>query len=94
MDVHTLKQKSAPIFKRYHITYAGIFGSVARGDDRDDSDVDFLVSFERPPSLVRFIQMENELKKTLHRDVDIVIMGSEKPLIKPQIYKDLVDIYE
>lgn len=94
MSIEEIKLKSTHIFDQYDVKKAAVFGSVARGEERADSDVDILVEFINPPSLVKFIKMENELKEILNRDVDVVVKGSEKPLIKPFIYKDLVVLYE
>lgn len=93
MKVEEIKEKITPILDRYNVKKAAVFGSVARGEERPDSDVDILVEFGKIPTLVQFIRMENELEETLEKKVDVVVKGSEKPLIKPFIYKDLVELY-
>jgi predicted nucleotidyltransferase len=55
--------------------------------------VDILVEFAKTPSLVQLIKMENELEEALDKKVDVVVKGSEKKLIKPLIYKDLIGLY-
>lgn len=94
MNINEIKQRVGPVLARYCVKQAGVFGSVARGEARSDSDVDILVEFSETPGLIRFIKMENELQEILGKKVDIVIKGSEKPLIRPFIYKDLVNLYE
>lgn len=93
MPIEDIKQKTSDIFRKYHVSFAGVFGSVARGEERPDSDVDFLLAFGKTPSLVQFIKLENELKEKLNKKVDLVVQGSEKELIKASIYRDLVNIY-
>lgn len=93
MSIEQIKNKINPILEAYSVEYAGVFGSAARGEDRADSDVDILVRFKKTPGLVKFIRLENELKAALGREVDLVIAGTEKPLIKPAIEKDLVVMY-
>lgn len=93
MNIEEVKQKITPVLRKYLVEYAGVFGSVARGQERPDSDVDILVRFEKVPSLVQFIRMENELKETLQKKVDVVVQGSEKPFIKSGIEKDLALLY-
>ncbi len=93
MNLEQIKKKVSPVLRKYRVEYAGVFGSVARGQARPDSDVDLLVRFEKVPSLVQFIRMENELKETLRTKVDVVVQGSEKFLIKPGIEKDLALLY-
>jgi len=94
MNIEEIKQKITPILDRYGVKRADVFGSVARGEERSNSDIDILVEFKKAPSLVRFIKMENELQEVLNKKVDMVVRGSEKPLIRPFIYKDLVNLYE
>ena len=53
-------QRQLPLLKeRYHISSLGIFGSYVREDQMPESDLDLLVSFENPPGLLKFIEMEN-----------------------------------
>ena len=56
-----------------------IFGSVARGDAAEDSDVDFLVEFEPGSSLLDLLRLQDELSETLGRPVDVVSLGGLKP---------------
>ena len=93
MKIEQIKKKITPILYKYRVAYAGVFGSVARGQDNPDSDVDLLVRFEKIPGLVQFIRLENELEDALQAKVDVVVQGTEKPLIKQSIEKDLKLIY-
>jgi uncharacterized protein len=93
MNIDEIKQKTTPILSRFGVKRAAVFGSVARGEARPDSDVDLLVEFKKTPTLVQLIKMENELKGILNKEVDVVVKGSEKPLIKPLIYRDLIGLY-
>ncbi len=56
-----------------------IFGSVARGDESSDSDIDFLVDMDGGASLFDLIRMEDELSSLLGRAVDVVERGGLKP---------------
>lgn len=47
LTIEEIKEKVVPILKRYGVTHAGIFGSCARGEMREDSDVDTLVELPR-----------------------------------------------
>jgi hypothetical protein len=53
-----------------------VFGSVARGEDRPDSDIDFLVEFEPGTSLFDLMRLEDELRALLGRSVDVVSTGA------------------
>ncbi|HXU34538.1 MAG TPA: nucleotidyltransferase family protein [Thermoanaerobaculia bacterium] len=56
-----LRRHLPDLAERFHIRSLGIFGSVARGDDRPDSDLDLLVSFDTTPSLLTFLALERTL---------------------------------
>ena len=92
MDVQNNK-KIAPIFRKYNVSFAGLFGSRARGDFTKTSDYDFVVRFNTAPSLVKLIRMENELKDVLGTEVDVIIEGDEKLFIKENLEKDLSIVY-
>lgn len=56
-----------------NVRFALLFGSTARGDDREDSDVDLLVVL-RDPSLDRRLGLEWRLEETLGRDIDVLTL--------------------
>lgn len=93
MTIEEVKQKITPILQASDIAYAGVFGSVARGEAGEDSDIDLAVKFSRPPGLFKFVRVKLDLEKTLHKSVDLVSYTAIKPNLKPNIVKDLKDIY-
>ncbi len=78
--------------RKYGVTRLGIFGSVARGDNTEDSDLDVVV--EMPNDMVtlkNMYDMEEELKSLFGCDVDLVQMrDSLRPLLKSFIKRDTV----
>lgn len=70
-------------------TNVRVFGSVARGDAREDSDVDFLVTFAPDASLFDIAGLYADLEDLLGRHVDVVPDDSIKPLLKPYIMRDV-----
>ena len=56
-----------------------IFGSVARGDEHPESDVDFLVEFEPGSSLFDLVRLQEELSVLLNKSVDVVSLGGLLP---------------
>ena len=95
MQLAELKEKAAPVFKKYGFKKVGIFGSRARGDNRENSDVDFLFSQEGP--MLGFIEKqeaEEELKNVLGVEVDLVPDTRVIARMRPQIRRDLKIIYE
>jgi len=56
-----------------------VFGSVARGNDHPDSDVDFLVEFAQGASLVHLMNIQDDLEGFLGCSVDVLSAGGLKP---------------
>lgn len=78
--------------RRRGVVRASVFGSVARGQADDDSDVDFLVEFEPGRSLVDLAGLRLDLADLLDRDVDVATRGSLHPALRDRILKELVPI--
>ena len=57
---------------------ASIFGSVARGEETANSDIDFLVEFEKGSSLFDLLHLQNDLQVLLGSNVDVVSVGGLK----------------
>ena len=72
----------------------GLFGSVARGEERPDSDIDILVEFNEIKSLFEMVGIELDLADILGKKIDLVTEGSLSPYIKDKVMKDLVVIYD
>ena len=72
----------------------GIFGSYARFEEKADSDLDLLVNFKFPLSLIELIHIENSLSKKIGIKVDLVTENSiQNSKLKGYINKDLQVIY-
>ena len=89
-----MQTKLAPIFHRYGVKRAAVFGSVSRGDDNPESDVDVTVKLGKPMELVGFVGLVNEMEEKLGRKVDLVTEGGVNKFIEPHILPDLKTIYE
>ena len=94
ITIDEIKQKVSPIFKQYGVESAGVFGSVARGESREDSDIDLLVKLHNPVSLLTFFKFNDELENILGRKVDLVTMNSLNRHVKPYALADLKNFYE
>lgn len=75
--------------EKYHIKQLGIFGSVAREEADDFSDVDILVELEEPIGL-DFVLLGDELEEILGLKVDIVTPNAIKPKMFDYIKQDLI----
>lgn len=68
----------------------GVFGSVARNENRADSDIDLLVHFAGRPSLFDLIELEEQLHQALHQKVDLVTERSLHTGIKKVIETEVI----
>ncbi len=75
---------------KFPISEIGFFGSYARNEQRDDSDLDVLVTFEEPVTLFDLVRLENELTSELGVDVDLVTRDSLKPQVESRVQNDVV----
>ena len=93
MDINTIKQKIMPVLKQYNVTRASVFGSIARGEDRPDSDVDLLVKVgPLTYGIWGFVALKQDLEKVLDRKVDVVSEGALNPKLAEKIKNDLTPI--
>jgi predicted nucleotidyltransferase len=76
----------------YHVATLGLFGSYVRGTEGPNSDLDVLVAFDRTPSLLTLIDLEQHLSDMLGVKVDLVLRDSLKPSIGPQVLNELVSV--
>jgi predicted nucleotidyltransferase len=85
-----MKEKEAilALGKRHHARNLRIFGSIARGDDKPDSDIDFLADFEVGSSLVDLVGLKLDLEELLHRHVDIVSENSLHWFIRDNVLRE------
>lgn len=86
-----LRAAKPTLMATYPIRSMALFGSVVRGDDRPDSDVDVLVEFSQPVGM-QFIRLAEELQVLLGRKVDLVSRGGIKSGYYEAIKEDLIDV--
>ena len=93
----TISQTVAEYFKTKPVLKAWLFGSVARGEDTPESDVDILFvadRSEKPFTLFTMGSMYMDLKKLLGREVDLVEEGTLRPYARKTAERDKKLIYE
>lgn len=86
----TLKVLLPELVAQFHVKTIGLFGSFARDQESQTSDVDILVEFSKPITLFQFIDLEYFLSDSIGRKVDLVTKDGLKPLIKPRVLEDVV----
>jgi predicted nucleotidyltransferase len=87
-----LKENKRYLFSEYHLTKIGIFGSFAKGEATDSSDIDLLVEFEPDTEelLEKKIRIKNMIKRQFNVEVDICREKYIKPYFKSQILNSVI----
>lgn len=80
------------IRERYGVAGISIFGSFVKDEEREDSDVDVLVEFQRPIGFFKFLELEEYLSNLIGRKVDLVSKKALKPHIGKYILKEAVAV--
>lgn len=78
--------------KQYGIKTLSLFGSVAREEATEASDVDILVTFSRPLGLFAFMELKDHLEGILHAPVDLVTKEALHPRLRSKILKESIHV--
>lgn len=92
--INEIKNKTIPIAKAYGIRRMSLFGSYARGEAKENSDVDLYIERGRLKSLLQYFAFIDELENTLHCHVDVVTTGIEDKRFLSVIMQEGVLLYE
>ena len=93
LSIDRIKQAVTPLAEKYDILEVDLFGSYARGNPTEESDVDFLVLFSADiPTIFNVMGFKAELEQSLNYSVDVVTL----PLTRPDRIKidKVVSVYE
>ena len=90
----TEKEKIVEICERNDIEFCAVFGSFARGEATEESDIDLLVRFSKPIGLFGFSGVEQELEEALGRKVDLATDKMIGKYIRESVTRDLQVIYD
>ena len=87
-----LKQHKPELALRFGVTALALFGSIARGDGGEASDIDILVSFDGPATSKRYFGTQFYLEDLFGCAVDLVTEKALRPSLRPLIEKELVRV--
>jgi len=93
-QVAQLKSTIVPILKQHQVIQAGVFGSLARGEMADDSDIDLLVQLPAHKSLLELAGLKLDLEDALGKPVDLVEYSTIHPLLREQILAEEVTLMQ
>ena len=88
--LRNLERFQPEVKDRFHAELKGIFGSCARGESTQTSDIDVLVQFGEGASLFDYIALSNFLEDRLHNKVDLVPIDTIRAELKEQILKETI----
>jgi hypothetical protein len=94
MNIEKLKKQITPVLEKYGVRRASLFGSSARGQDTEDSDIDILVELGEKGGLFTLASLKRELEQETGVEVDLLTFNSINPLLKEDVLKDELSIYE
>lgn len=80
------------IRREFGVRRIALFGSTARGEAREGSDLDILVDFENDPTFLSFMGLKAFLEDHLGRKVDLVTRDALKPRMRPAVEREAVDV--
>ena len=84
-----LKQHKQEMYDSFGVTRIGLFGSYARGDARDDSDIDVAIELVSNTA-DSYFGLLHYLEDTFQKRIDLGIESNIKPIIKPYILKEII----
>lgn len=90
--IKLLHKHRPEIRERFGVKRLAVFGSVARDEARDESDVDVLVEFQGRATFDGYWDVKLYLEELLQRKVDLVTDDAVRPQLRPYIEQDLVDV--
>jgi len=81
------------ICRQNDVSMIGVFGSIARGEAKNKSDIDLIVRFSKRKSLLAIVRLERELSEALNRKVDLLTEPAISPYMRENVLKELQVVY-
>jgi predicted nucleotidyltransferase len=93
-DVLSALRRQTPELQALGVKSLYLFGSAARGEARDDSDVDLFVDYDSERfSFVELIRTRETISRTLGRTADLTTRDGLHPMLRPQIEAEAVKVF-
>lgn len=89
-QVLSLQKQS--LCEKYQITEIGIFGSYARGEETEASDIDILVDYETAPTFIMLVELRDYLSQLFGLKVDVVTKNGLKARIRDRVLAEAIFI--
>ena len=92
MILDLLNQHRDEFLQRFGAKHLALFGSAARDELREDSDIDVLVEFDGPATFDGYFDLKTHLEQLLGRPVDLVTEKGLRPRARRHVEKDLIRV--
>ena len=90
--IETIQNHGQEIRERFSVRRLAVFGSVARGESTDTSDVDLLVEFEGPADFDTYMALKFYLEDLLERSVDLATHKAIRPSMRARIESEAIHV--
>ncbi|WP_074798441.1 nucleotidyltransferase family protein [Methanobrevibacter olleyae] len=94
VTVEDIQKRIIPIVMKYGINSISLFGSYAKGNANEDSDLDFVMDKGELRGLIQYMSLVEDLEEEFNCHVDLVSKGSSNKNFLNAIKKDEVLLYE
>lgn len=91
--IDEIKEKAVPVAKKYGIDSLSLFGSYARGEQNENSDLDFLIDKGKLRGLFQYVGFYQELENIFNCHVDVITSGISDKQFLERINKDKKVLY-
>ena len=88
-----IKEKVAPVARKYGVDSVSVFGSYARGNANENSDVDLCIDKGNVKSLIQYFSLVNDLEEVLNCHVDVVTTDIRDREFLVSIQKEGIMVY-
>ncbi|MDY2789760.1 MAG: nucleotidyltransferase domain-containing protein [Lachnospiraceae bacterium] len=92
--IEEIRNKTVPIARKHGVSRMCLFGSYARGEANDESDVDIFVDKGKMTSLIKYMAFVYDLESALDCHVDVVTTGIKDKMFLGHIQSEGVLLYE
>lgn len=89
-DILRALRNAKPLLDSFGVAHVSLFGSFARDEAHQNSDVDLLVGFARSIGMFDFVRLQRELGERIGRKVDLVTHAALKPQFRDRILAEAV----
>uniref|UniRef100_A0A7C2IWE4 Polymerase nucleotidyl transferase domain-containing protein n=1 Tax=Ammonifex degensii TaxID=42838 RepID=A0A7C2IWE4_9THEO len=89
VEIAEIKEKALPVLRRYGVERAAVFGSHAKEEAKESSDVDFLIRYAPGArrSLLTHVRLVNDLREAVGKDVDVVTEEFLSRLLRDEVLR-------